>query len=135
MSITSQKPNNPYLSQLQHEETFYTASVCLNLHCSLSLYCTVTDDIVAQIAPGTFPLRTHEMHVSILTREERLRIYDEVVTQFNLNQQKLDDPFLYQDLDDKSKPASTGICWQYHLFHFVEFGVACIDARCRGLAS
>ena len=59
------------------------------------------DDIVAKIAPGTQPLRTHEMYVSTLTREERLQIYDEIISQLGQNQQKVLDPFLYKDLNEK----------------------------------
>ena len=75
---------------------------------------SVADDIVSKIAPGTVPLRTHELYVSTLTREERLRIFDEVRAQLNQNKQKQQDPFLYQDLDETSKQTSSGTAEHFH---------------------
>ncbi|CAK8683178.1 unnamed protein product [Clavelina lepadiformis] len=60
--------------------------------------CINMDDILASVAPGVPPLRTHDRYVSTLTREERLRAYDLAIEKTNTRKRVKADLKLYEDL-------------------------------------
>lgn len=71
--------------------------------------CVFTDEIVAKVSSGTKPLRNHEVYVSTLSTDERLQVYNGILSQLKQNKQNLEDPFLYRDLDEKSQQTTSGI--------------------------
>lgn len=61
----------------------------------------IADDIIDEIAPGCPPVRTHEFSTCLLSREERLQIYDRIIDKVQIGSRKVD-PMLLLDLQKQA---------------------------------